>query len=140
MKGEAFVKLPRHVIESQAWRSLSINARRFVDFLMLEHMRHAGTRNGKLLAPRRQLEAAGMGARHISAAIAETTSRGLVLMKRSGGRRPNTYALGWLPLFDGSTLERPWLAGAATSEGKSQALTSHRIPHMLPKGSTFLES
>ena len=95
-----------------------------------------GAENGKLLAPRRQLEKAGIGARHVSPAIEETRSRGLVLVKRAGGRRPNTYALAWLPLFHGSTPDRRWLTRAAvTSEGKPQALTSHRIPQMLPKGS-----
>ena len=53
---------------------------------MLEHMRHAGRKNGQLLAPRRQLEKAGIGAQHVSAAIEATVSRGLVLVKRGTGR------------------------------------------------------
>ena len=59
---EAFVKLPRTLLESEAWRSLGINARRFLEFLMLEHMRHGGKKNGSLFAPRRQLERFGIGA------------------------------------------------------------------------------
>jgi hypothetical protein len=53
---EPFVMLPRSLIQSDAWRSAGINARRFVDFLLLEHMAHGGKENGKLKAPYRQLE------------------------------------------------------------------------------------
>jgi hypothetical protein len=138
MKGEAFVKMPRDLLESDAWRSLGVNARRFVDFLMREHMRHGGRDNGRLLAPRRQLERAGIGARHVSRAIEETASLGLVVVKLGGGRRPNHYALSWLPMFDGTQLERPWSMGrarAAASQGRPLQMTSLRTPQMLPKGS-----
>jgi hypothetical protein len=121
MKGEAFVKMPRDLLESEAWRSLSINARRFIDILMLEHLRHAGRDNGRLLAPWRQLEAAGIGARYIGDAIDEAATRGLVVVKHGRARRPNIYGLTWLPLFDGTTLGRPWLSTrpAIPSEGKA---------------------
>ena len=79
---------------------------------------------------------AGIGVQYVSSVIEETTSRGLVLVKRGGGRRPNVYALAWLPLFDGSTVDRPWLAGpVATSEGKSLRMTSLRKHVEYPKGS-----
>src|SRR5215472_15837570 len=100
---EAFVKLPRTLLESEAWRSLGINGRRFLDFLMLEHMRHSGKENGSLLAPRRQLEQYGVGARYISCAIDEAERVGLVDCKRGVCRRPSAYALTWLPMGDGST-------------------------------------
>src|SRR5262249_5936371 len=89
----------------EAWRSLAINARRFIDFLMVEHMEHAGARNGYLLAPRRQLEQAGIGAQYVSAAIEETERVRLVAVKRGVGKRPSTYTLTWLPL--GTPPERP---------------------------------
>jgi hypothetical protein len=50
---EPFVMLPRELIASDAWRSLGINGRRLIDFLLLEHMGHGGKENGKLKAPRR---------------------------------------------------------------------------------------
>src|SRR5262245_28723444 len=40
--GEPFIWLTREVIESDAWRSLGINARRFIDFLLLDQMNNAG--------------------------------------------------------------------------------------------------
>jgi len=69
---------------------------------MIEHMRHGGKANGKLLAPRRQLEQFGIGSHFISSAIEECEHIGLVNVRRGVGRRPNLYALTWLPLCDGS--------------------------------------
>jgi len=69
---------------------------------MIEHMRHGGKANGKLLAPRRQLEQFGIGSHFISSAIEECEHIGLVNVRRGVGRRPSLYALTWLPLCDGS--------------------------------------
>ena len=65
-------------------------------------MRHGGKANGKLLAPRRQLEQFGIGSHFISSAIEECEHIGLVNVRRGVGRRPSLYALTWLPLCDGS--------------------------------------
>jgi hypothetical protein len=122
-KGEAFVKLPRELLESAAWRALGINARRFIDFLMIEHMRHGGKANGALLAPREQLKRFGIGARHVSAAIEEAETLGLVDCLRGVGRSPNAYALTWLP---------------RVSQGGAQSAkirVSQGIPLGYPKGS-----
>src|ERR1700704_4986920 len=102
MKSESFVKLYRELSESASWRELSINARRLLDFLMIEHMRRGGKQNGFLLAPRRQLEIFGIGARHVSQAIEEVERAGFVDCRRGIGRRPSVYALTWLQLSDGS--------------------------------------
>src|SRR5262245_44784376 len=92
-KGEPWVWLTRELLRSEAWSSLSINARRFIDFLLIEHLDHGGKENGKLLAPRRQLENAGIGARYVSPAIEEAVLLGFVDVKRGTGRRASTYAL-----------------------------------------------
>jgi hypothetical protein len=131
---ESFVKLPRILLESEAWRSLGINGRRFLDFLMLEHMRHSGQENGSLLAPRRQLEQYGIGARYISHAIDQAERLGLVDCKRGVGRHPSVYALTWLPMGDGSAPSNRW-RGLTTSEGKSQLMTSQGKHLGYPKGS-----
>ena len=97
--GEAFVKLPRRVLESTAWRGLGINARRVVDFLMLEHLRHGGQHNGGLKAPHRQLVAFGIGARHVAGAIAEAEEAGLIEIQKSAlpsGGRPASPSEGRL--------------------------------------------
>jgi hypothetical protein len=135
-KGQSWIWITRDILESGAWRSLSINARRFIDFLLIEHMKHGGRKNGQLLAPRRQLEDAGIGSHFVSAAIEETVSRGLVLVKHGRGRRPNIYALTWLPLFDGTVLHRPWSARPVkTAEEQSLQMTAEQQHHMLPNSS-----
>jgi len=133
-KGKPWVWMTRDLLVSEAWRSMAINTRRLIDFLMIEHMGKAGRENGRLLAPRNQLVAFGIGARHVSAAIEDAVALGLVDVKRGSARRANLYALTWLPLPDGTMPEPRWLAVAA-SEGKSLPMTSEGIPLGYPKGS-----
>jgi hypothetical protein len=115
---EQFVKLPRGLLESAAWQRLGINARRFLDFLMIEHMQQGGKHNGFLLAPRRQLWEFGIGEHFVSSAIEEVESAGLVACKRGIGRRPSYYTLIWLPLGT------PPVVSAVSSENEcSLALT-----------------
>ena len=107
-EGEPWVWETRELRASDAWRSQSINARRFVDFLAIEHMSHRGRENGRLKAPYRQLEAFGVRARHIANAIRETEELGLVDCYRGGMRVATTYALTWLPLHDGTPASNRW--------------------------------
>jgi hypothetical protein len=86
-----FIMLPLALLDSDAWRSLSINARRLIEFLMIEHIRHGGKANGKLLAPRRQLARSGIGTRHISTAIEEAVRLGFINCRPGTGRQPNLY-------------------------------------------------
>ena len=117
-KTEPFVMLPLSLVDCDAFRSLSINGWRFLRFLMVEHMRHAGKANGALLAPRRQLERLGIGARHVSPAIEECIQAGFVDCRRGVGRHPSSYSLTWLPFGDGGAPSDRWRA-IATAEGKS---------------------
>src|SRR3546814_7407397 len=64
-----------------------------------------GKENGRLQAPRRQLEEFGISARHVTNAIDEIERLGLADCKRGIGRRASVYALTWLHLFDGSRSE-----------------------------------
>jgi hypothetical protein len=95
---DAFVKLPRSVLDSEAWRNLRLHARRFIDCLMIEHLRHGGKENGQLKATHRQLIARSISARLIAPAIREACRSGLVRITRPGGRHlPTLYELTWLP-------------------------------------------
>jgi hypothetical protein len=100
--------LSRELLRSDAWRSLGINERRLIDFLMIEHMRHGGKQNGKLKAPRQQLHAFGIGSHFVSAAIAAAEKCGLVRCNRGGMRVATTYALTWLATADGSPPSHAW--------------------------------
>ena len=88
MSGSQFIMLPRELVEGDAWRGLGINARRLLDFLMIEHLRHGGKHNGYLLAPQRQLYEFGIGAHFVTAAIDEVERAGLVTCERGAGKRP----------------------------------------------------
>lgn len=105
---EPFAILPRDLLRSDAWRSMGINERRLIDFLLLEHMRHAGKQNGNLKAPRQQLHAFGIGTHFVSAAIKSTEERGLIQCHRAGMRVATTYALTWLPTSDGMPPTHAW--------------------------------
>ena len=117
--GDVFVPLTRALLENPKYRDLGINARRLLDFLALEYLSHGRATNGYLLAPRRQLEQSGIGARHVSDAIAELERAGLVAVKRGTGKRPSTYALTWLPMGTAPTKPKRYRASVATAEGKS---------------------
>jgi hypothetical protein len=117
--GDTFVPLTRSLLRNPLYQRLGINARRLLDFLALEHLQHGGARNGFLLAPRRHLEAAGIGARHVSRAIEEAEQAGLVSVKRGTGKRPSTYALTWLPMGTAPGKPKRYPGSLATAEGKS---------------------
>ena len=74
------------LLSSPAWRTRSINCRRLIDFLEIEHLKHGGVENGSLVAPYSQLAAFGIGRRFIHGAIQEAEQRGLIQVER-GGRR-----------------------------------------------------
>jgi hypothetical protein len=81
---EPWVWHPASLIASPAWRAQSINCRRLIDFLEIEHMHHGGMDNGRLLAPFNQLQASGIGRRLIAPAVREAERLGLVRVERGG--------------------------------------------------------
>jgi hypothetical protein len=106
--GEPWVWQTRELLRSDAWRSLSINGRRFIDFLLIEHMSKGGRHNGKLMAPRRQLARFGISTHCLSSAITEAERLGLVDCRHGKGRRPSVFVLTWLPMMDGSLPSNRW--------------------------------
>lgn len=107
-QGEPWVWLTRELLASDAWRSLSSPARKFVDFLLIEHMAHAGRENGNLKAPHRQLAGFGISDHNIAAVIREAEAAGLVDCRRGGMRVCTTYTLTWYPLADGTPASNRW--------------------------------
>lgn len=84
--GVAWIWHTVELLASPAWCTQSINCRRLINFLEIEHLKHGGNENGSLLAPYGQLVGFGIGRRLIHASIAEAEQRGLVRVDR-GGRR-----------------------------------------------------
>ena len=89
--------MTRELIDSASWRARSINTVRLLDFLLIEHMNHAGTENGHLCATHEQLRDYGLSANSIREAIEEAEYLGLLRFTR-GGRwggtnQPSQYRL-----------------------------------------------
>jgi hypothetical protein len=99
--GGPFIPLTAELLTSAAWRTKSINCTRLLEFLMIEHLNHAGSENGQLLAPYNQLVESGIGRRFIREAIQESVDRGLLRIargKHDGGNktRATRYRLTFL--------------------------------------------
>lgn len=93
-EGSPWVWLTKDLLESPAWRGMSVNTRKLIDFLLIEHASHAGWNNGRLRATYDQLEGHGLTRRNIRYAIAEAEALGLARQVGSSARRvPNVYRL-----------------------------------------------
>jgi hypothetical protein len=121
---QAWVWQSRALRQSDAWRSAGINARRFVDFLLIEHMKQGGRANGLLKATQRQLIAFGIGARYVTKAIREAEKLGLVDGYHGGRRVATKYALTWLSRVRWDSSSGPM---AGLSQPRSQASAGAKI-------------
>ena len=106
-QGEPWTWLTAELLVSPSWRALGINTRRLIDFLLVEHMNHAGRENGRLLATHKQLAAHGLRPSGIKRAIQEAVALRLIDVE-FGGRwaglnTPNRFKLTFLPDRDGAT-------------------------------------
>ncbi len=88
-KDEPWIWQTTEMLCSDAWKAMSINTRRLIDFLEIEHRNHAGRENGSLMATYDQLSEFGLSRRTICAAIDEAEFLGLVKTVR-GGRWADT--------------------------------------------------
>lgn len=111
-KGESWTWVTRGLLNSPSWRALSTNTVRLIHFLMIEHMNHAGTENGQLMATYEQLEAYGLSRNRIAAAVKEAMFLGLVRCVRggrwAGTNKPSTYRLTFLADRDGNPPTNEW--------------------------------
>lgn len=103
---EAFVGEPMSLLESPGYQALNFPAFKILAFLKLEHVRHGGAENGRLVAPHRQLREGGISPRKVKPALEMLEAFGIIRCTSEGfrqGGRPNaaTYALTWLPTCDG---------------------------------------
>jgi len=84
-----FVAHCRELCDSDAWQNAPLNVRRLLQFLELEHLRHAGKENGFLVAPYNQLVAFGIGRSLIKPAINDAVRRGLLQVTHHGSHHAN---------------------------------------------------
>jgi len=101
-----FVPLLAEMIASPAFRVLSLAARRVLDRLELEHLRHGGAENGRLPVTYDHFEEHGIHRHSVGPAIRELSALGFVVVVEQGGggnaafRRASVYRLTYLPTRD----------------------------------------
>ena len=86
------------MMRSDAWRDMSINARRMLDRLEIEDMAHRGYVNGNLIVTYDQFVAAGIRRESINKTISELEKLGWIEVMRGGYRGfarswPNRFRL-----------------------------------------------
>jgi hypothetical protein len=90
----AFIYYELELLNSAAWAALSINGRRVVERVQIEHVRHGGYENGRLPVTYSDFEGAGIRRKYIAGAIAEAEALGLIERTRRGrkkhGKHPGT--------------------------------------------------
>lgn len=74
------------MMRSDAWRDMSINARRVLDLLEIEHLNHGGYENGNLVITYNHFVAGGIRRASIFATIAELERLGWIEVSRGGYR------------------------------------------------------
>jgi hypothetical protein len=95
---ESFISHRRSMRESFAWQFLPDNARRVLDRLELEHMRHGGAENGKLICTYSDFAKAGIRRASIALALRQCQALGFLECTRRGWsisefRTPSRYRL-----------------------------------------------
>lgn len=107
--GEPFAWLTQELMHSGALRALSINGRRVLDRVMIEHMAHGGQENGRLKITWNDFVKFGISRRLISRSINEVVATGLVAIEVRGKHfqscnqqtgEPTQYRLTWLPVAE----------------------------------------
>lgn len=99
------------MLESLAWRSLTLAARTVLDRVILEHMEHAGTMNGRLPVTYDDFVRYGRDRRSIAKAVDLCVGLGFLdLVHRGvraygGSKRPSVYGLTWLDIGKGGDLK-----------------------------------
>jgi hypothetical protein len=74
------------MMRSDAWHDMSINGRRMLDLLEIEHLAHGGYENGNLVMTYDQFVAGGIRRGSIFATIAELERLGWIEVSRGGLR------------------------------------------------------
>jgi hypothetical protein len=100
--GQSFIMHPREMRESPAWLALPDNARRILDRLEVEHMRHGGGENGKLPCTYTDFHNWGIRRASVALAIRQCVALGFLEVTRPGFRssaefhHPSLYRLTYI--------------------------------------------
>jgi hypothetical protein len=107
-----WIAISREFLESAAYRSLSVNGRKALDRLMIEHIGHGRTRNGKLIVTHEQFIDYGVTCDFVADALDELAYKGLLKMEKgragNGTAHPTIYTLTFDGTHDGLPASNPW--------------------------------
>jgi hypothetical protein len=97
------------MLESPAWKALSLSGRRIIDRIEIEHGHHGGSDNGRLPVTFDDFEEFGISHKCVAPAIREVVALGFVMVTERGrpsesdfGRHPSCYRLTFLPVRRGT--------------------------------------
>jgi hypothetical protein len=114
-KGESWIWLTRDLLASPAWQALSLNGRKVIDRITLEHLAHGGAENGSLPVTYSDFERHGVRRNSVRSAIIECEVLGLIRRTHPGyraraqfGGAPQTFALTWYPTDQGEKPSNDW--------------------------------
>lgn len=107
-----WIPMTLEFLRSNAVRSLSINARKVLDRLIVEHLAHGGFNNGNLITPHRQFIECGVTAYLVADAVEELVFKGLIKCRKGragdGTSHPNIYTLTFTMQYDGTAPTNEW--------------------------------
>jgi hypothetical protein len=102
----------REFLESVSYRTLSINGRRVLDRLKIEHICHGRTQNGGLIVTHQHFIEYGVTPDLVGDGIDECAFKGLVKVRRgragNGTAHPNIYTLTFDGTEDGLAASNEW--------------------------------
>jgi len=111
-KDSQWVWLTLELLESVAWRAMSLTAWRVLNRIIVEHGGHGGGENGKLIVTHRQLHDWGVSKNSIGNAIDELEHLGLIRVRKgrggTGGRHANLFRLTWIGDHEGGSPTNDW--------------------------------
>jgi hypothetical protein len=109
-----FVPHRIEMIESPAWRALSLSARRVIDRIEIEHGHHGGNDNDRLPVTFDDFENFGISHKSVAPAIREAVALGFTRITERGrpsesdfGRHANKFGLTYLPVRRGTRWHDP---------------------------------
>ena len=108
----AWCWLTAELLNSVSWRSMSVNCRKLIDRLLLEHCNHAGLENGGLICTYNHFQEYGLTRNMIRFAIEEAGFLGLVKHQRGervfAKNQPNSYRLTFYGTKDAKDPTNEW--------------------------------
>ncbi len=131
--GEQWAWLTFNLLQSPAWRALSVNGRLLIDRVLVEHMNQGGSENGNLAVTYADLVAWGIRRNSIAPAISEAIVLGLIEFEPgrashiSGKGHPNRFRVAWLPTANGDLPSTGWCGFNSLAVAKRAAAEARRL-------------